>query len=139
MSFFAFLQDNLLLFAAAAATLGGIVALEVRSFRTRGADLSTTALTQQVNQGALLVDLRTQEEFASGHIVGAKNIPFDTLDKQINRLGDKDNNIVFYCNAGLQSSKIVTKLRKDGYTDVKHLKGGIATWRADSLPVVNKS
>lgn len=138
MSIATFIQENILLFALAVGVLGALAVLEFRSFQTRGADLSTAGLSQAVNAGATLVDLRRHDDYRAGHIAGAKNIPFEELDKQLNSLGNKDTNIVFYCYSGNFSGKAVTKLRKDGYTDVKHLKGGVAAWRADSLPVSKK-
>lgn len=142
MSFVAFIQENVLLFALAAGVLGAIITLEFRSFQTRGADLGTAGLSQAVNAGAILVDLRRHDDYRAGHIAGAKNIPFEELGKQLNSLNDKDGgksaSIVFYCYSGSFSAKAVAQLRKDGYTDVKHLKGGIAAWNTESLPVASK-
>ncbi len=139
MSFTTFFQENILLFVLAIAVLGALMMLELRSFQTRGADVSASGLSQAVNAGAKLIDLRGKNDFQSGHIPGAKNIPFEELDKQLGALGDNDNTIVLYCYTGAASGKAVAKLRKQGYAKVKHLSGGMATWRAENLPLSNKS
>ncbi len=97
MSFFEFFQQNVLLFGAAIAVFAALIVLEYRGWQTRGANLSTSGLSQQVNGGATLIDIRRAEDFKAGHIAGAKNLPFETLKKAPESVGDKDDNIVLYC------------------------------------------
>ncbi len=135
MTFAAFFEENYLLFGGAIAVLATLITLEFRSWQTRGADISTTGLSQTVNDGALLVDLRRHDDYRAGHIAGAHSIPFEELDSHLEKLGDKDNCVVFYCYAGGLSAKTITKLRKAGYSNIKHLSGGIDAWKMDNLPL----
>lgn len=138
MTFSAFIQENILLFLIAGGVLGVLLGLEFRAFKTRGSGLSTAGLSQAVNAGATLVDLRRHDDFRAGHIAGAKNIPFEELDNHLNTLGGKDASLVLYCYSGSFSGKALAKLRKLGYSDVKQLKGGITAWNADDLPTTKK-
>jgi rhodanese-related sulfurtransferase len=81
----------------------------------------------------MLVDVRTPEEFNSGHIAGAVNIALQSLPAQINTL-PKDKPIVLYCRSGARSSTAAQMLAKAGYTNVYDL-GGLIDWRAAGLPL----
>lgn len=139
MNFFDFFQQNILLFGGAAATLAALVFLEYRGWQTRGANLSTSELSLQVNRGAALIDLRSKEDFRAGHIAGAKSIPFEDAQKHPENLGDKEADLVLYCHAGNQSATMVGKLRKLGYTNIHHLRGGMLAWQNETLPVTKKT
>ncbi len=138
MTFSVFFQENFILFAGVVGVLAVLAVLEYRTWQTRGADVSTTGLSQATNAGALLIDLRRHDDYRAGHIAGAKSMPFEELDRHLDSLGDKENTIVMYCYAGALSAKAVTKLRKLGYVNVKHLTGGINAWNTDNLPVTKK-
>ena len=81
-----------------------------------------------------LVDVRTPEEFASGHLPNAVNIPLQDLP---NRLGEiaVDEPVVLYCRSGNRSGQAAQLLTAAGYTQVLDL-GGIIAWEAAGLPVV---
>ncbi|MFN8378001.1 MAG: rhodanese-like domain-containing protein [Anaerolineae bacterium] len=81
-----------------------------------------------------LIDVRTPEEFASGHLPNAVNIPLDELP---NRLGEvaTDEPVVLYCRSGNRSGQAAQLLASEGYTQVLDL-GGIVAWQAAGLPVV---
>ena len=81
-----------------------------------------------------LLDVRTPEEFASGHLDGAANISVQTLAQ---RLADvpRDQPIVVYCRSGNRSAQAAQILAQAGYTNVYDL-GGIITWEAAGYPVV---
>ncbi len=78
-----------------------------------------------VAAGALLIDVRSPEEFADGHIDGARNIPLNVLDAAIPSL-PKDKTIVVYCHSGARSSVAATHLADAGYT-VRNL-GAMSAW-----------
>ena len=84
-----------------------------------------------------MLDIRSPEAFAKGHIVNARNIPLDDLDanqEKINKLASKP--ILAVCDAGMSSTRAVNTLRKSGLESVYGLKGGIAAWTEASLPLV---
>ena len=79
---------------------------------------------QQIKEGALLIDSRTAQEFAIGHIIGAINIPFDVSVKKFTALNvAKDRKVVLYCRSGNRSGKAIKRLKKAGYLNL-HNGGG---------------
>lgn len=85
-----------------------------------------------VSEGAVLLDVRTPEEFASRHIDGAVNIPVDEIDRrkaEIDKLtgGDANKPIVVYCAAGSRAAVAKQALVAAGHTKVTNL-GGISNW-----------
>ena len=90
-----------------------------------------------INADAVIVDLRSAEAFARGHIVNARNIPFDELQAGGEKLKKyKSRPILTVCEAGTTASRAVDALRKAGFDNVYGLKGGIAAWTQDNLPLV---
>ena len=90
-----------------------------------------------INADAKVIDVRSVEAFARGHIVHAKNIPFDELQadaKKVEKL--KSRTVIAVCDSGVTSTKVVDFLRKQGVESVYGLKGGMNAWTQASLPVV---
>lgn len=81
----------------------------------------------------LLIDVRTPEEFASGHIQGAVNIPVDTLGSRLSEVPG-DQPIVVYCRSGNRSAQASRILTQAGYTHIYDL-GGLIDWTAQGFPV----
>lgn len=91
-----------------------------------------------INADAVVLDLRSAEAFAHGHIVGARNIPHDELDEDMSKLDRfKSKPIVAVCDTGMTSTKVVNTLRKAGLDNVYGIKGGINAWTQASLPLVS--
>ncbi len=79
---------------------------------------------QMIAAGALVVDVRTPQEYASGHIQGALNIPYDQIADRLNELGEKkDRPIVLYCRSGRRAGIALATLRRLGYTNVLNAGG----------------
>lgn len=77
-----------------------------------------------IDQGALLIDVRTAEEFAAGHITGAINIPWQETDKLMDAIGpDLQRQVVVYCRSGNRSGKAMVVLQNKGYTGVFNATG----------------
>ena len=77
-----------------------------------------------IEQGALLIDVRTAEEFAQGHIDGALNIPYQEIDKLMSAIGtDKTRPVVVYCRSGNRSGKSKVVLETKGYTNIFNATG----------------
>lgn len=83
-----------------------------------------------------LVDVRTPEEFAAGHIAGARLINiYDTdFNTRIGQL-DKNKPVLVYCAAGSRSASAATTMSKMGFTRVYDLAGGMGAWRSAAKPV----
>lgn len=71
-----------------------------------------------IEQGALVVDVRTAGEYASGHYPNALNIPHDSIAKKSGKLGSKERAIVVYCASGSRSSAAAASLKQLGFTNV---------------------
>lgn len=84
---------------------------------------------------SIVIDVRTPEEFAKGHLLNAKNFNWNGNDfqKQVAQV-DKAAPVFVYCLSGGRSAAAATKMREEGFTNVYELKGGIMKWRAANLP-----
>ena len=132
---FAFIGNHPLLVGAFVVLL----ILFIRNEMSRGgANVSAQQLVNMVNaHEAVVLDVRDKSEFEQGHIVDAINIPYTNLESRIDELSKyKETPIVIACKMGQHSGAAGTLLRKNGFTNVSRLRGGIAEWRGQSLPVV---
>ncbi len=78
-----------------------------------------------INEGAIILDVRTVDEFNREHIPNAINIPLD----QIDTVGfDKDSKIIVYCQSGTRSKQAIDKMIELGYTSLYNLDGGLLNW-----------
>lgn len=134
MSFSDFFQQNIIFFVAGIAIFAYVLFLEFKRLRNRGADLTPSQLTQRVNAGAQLIDLRRADDFREGHIAGARNIHIEDFANHIEQLGDKSSDIVLYCYSGGFSNRALGMLKKAGFTNAAHLSAGINAWQQENLP-----
>lgn len=80
-----------------------------------------------VTAGAVLLDVRTQGEWDSGHIEGAKLLPVQELGSRMSEVGSKDQPVVVYCASGMRSARAATQLAAAGWTQVYDL-GAMSNW-----------
>jgi phage shock protein E len=80
-----------------------------------------------VDEGALLLDVRSTGEFAGGHLPGAVNVPVDDVPERMRHVAGHDRVIVVYCRSGMRSSRAAGLLRRAGFCTVHDL-GGMANW-----------
>jgi phage shock protein E len=76
-----------------------------------------------VKEGAIILDVRSKNEFSGGHIEGAVNIPVDALKNSLTQLKDKNKTIITCCASGMRSASAKNILKTNGYTNV-HNGGG---------------
>ena len=122
---------------------GGFLAMVVvvlaYEIRERGAAAFAVAPNEAIrlaNSGAVLVDLRSPNQFKDGHIAGARSVPGDQIAdgaKPLEKLRDKT--IITCCESGITSGSAARKLTELGFKQVFNLRGGLAAWRQDNLPV----
>jgi rhodanese-related sulfurtransferase len=99
--------------------------------------VSTADAVRLINKGALVIDVRKAEEFAVGHIVNARNVALDRLQQDEDAVGKKKDKILLtVCDTSSSAGRAAGLLRKLGYENVFSIKGGLAGWRAENLPVV---
>ena len=103
----------------------------------RGKRVTVLEATQLINRGkTIIVDVRNPEEFATGHLPDAKNIPLAELPKRMTELEKfKTRTIVVVCQKGSRSASAVALLTKAGYTEATSLEGGIDEWNKQGLPL----
>jgi len=77
--------------------------------------------------GAVLLDVRTEQEYREGHIPGSRNVPLQTIDKVSAAAGSKDTPLYVYCYSGARSRQAAGLLQRMGYTSVTNI-GGIAAY-----------
>jgi len=113
-----------------------VIVFELRARRDSQAAISPQDLIRLLNQGALLIDLRATEAFASGHVAGARQMN----GEQILKAGDtlrkhKEKTVVVYDDTGSLGAAAVRQLVEQGFTKAFNLRGGLAAWRAENLPL----
>ena len=92
------------------------------------ADMNTGVAECKTNDGAVLLDVRTEEEYRDGHIEGSVNIPLDRISSVENIVKDKSTPLYVHCLSGGRSGQAVSYLKQIGYTNVKNI-GGISSYR----------
>lgn len=80
------------------------------------------------DKSVTIIDVRTAEEYKTGHVEGAINIPYDEIENEVNY--DKDQTIAVYCRTGVRSSEAAKTLEKMGYTKIYDL-GGIEDFNVE--------
>ncbi len=127
-------HQGLALLAVAAAL--AVLVYELRE-RARGVGaIGPQDAVRMMNQGAALLDLRSAEEFAAGHIRGARSFPAGQLAEKSDGLKRyKDKPVIVYCERGATAVGAMRQLAQQGFSKVVTLRGGLAAWRAEQLPV----
>lgn len=77
-----------------------------------------TDYSELVKQGAIILDVRSKSEYASGHIKGSINIPVEQLSKNLNKLKDKNQHIITCCASGMRSASAKGILSSNAYVNV---------------------
>jgi rhodanese-related sulfurtransferase len=114
-----------------------VVGFELRQRGAASTAIAPNEAIRLMNAGAMLVDLRSANQFKDGHIEGARNIPGDQLAadaKALDRLSGKT--LVLYCDAGTTTAAAQRTLMRAGTKNVFSLRGGLAAWKQENLPVV---
>ena len=115
-----------------------LVAFTINEGKQGGAAITPTNLVTLVNrEGAVIVDIRDMKDFSAGHIAGAVNMPFSSLDSRVGELESfKEKPVVLVCKMGQHAGAFGRKLKAQGFENVRRLSGGMAEWSANSLPVI---
>lgn len=95
------------------------------------------ALMKEKGNKTIIIDVRTPAEFAGGHLKNARNMDFfgPRFEKEITAL-PADAEIIVYCKTGKRAAGARDVLAKEGYKNVKVMKGGFAAWKKSDRPVV---
>lgn len=102
-------------------------------------DIPAAELMQRIkaNRAGLILDVRSAEEYAEGHIPGAVNIPHDQLGPRLAEISSyKDKEVVLYCRSGKRAGIAANTLQAAGFSKLLHLDGDMNGWAASgNLPI----
>jgi rhodanese-related sulfurtransferase len=90
----------------------------------------------QLSRAPLILDVRSEEEYADGHIPGALNIPHDQLGDRLSEIdAAKSDEIVVHCRSGYRAGVAEKVLSEAGYSDVRDLDGHMNAWQSGGYPI----
>ncbi|TAM38883.1 MAG: rhodanese-like domain-containing protein [Burkholderiaceae bacterium] len=132
-----FIIDNWMLLCVALGS-GGMLLWPLLKGAT-GGKLDPASAVQLINrERAVVVDVSEPEEFAAGHIGGAKNVPFGQLEKKLTEtVKNKSLPLILVCATGARSNRAIVAAKKLGYEQAQALSGGLKAWKDANLPVQN--
>jgi rhodanese-related sulfurtransferase len=114
------------------------VALLLPNLSTLGAPgLSPTQAVLMINrEKANIVDVRGANEFANGHLIGARHVPLDRLKDDLGQtITDKKRPLILVCHSGMRSQKALVIAKALGYEQAHSLGGGLKIWQEANLPL----
>jgi rhodanese-related sulfurtransferase len=118
------------------ALLLAVLVFELRSRKLGYAAVQPQEAIQLMNQGAHVYDLRDAAAFAAGHITGAKHLDPGQHEHAAETLKKfKEKLLIVYCESGSNATAVTRRLHASGFTRVFNLRGGLAQWRTDGLPL----
>ena len=93
----------------------------------KGPDINQGVKEYSTTDGAVLLDVRTPDEYRQGYIPGSKNVPLQSISKVADMIGNKSTPIFVHCLSGARSRQAAAILKQMGYTNVKNI-GGISAY-----------
>jgi rhodanese-related sulfurtransferase len=140
---FEFIMHHWLLSAALIVAVLGLIIMEVRNqgMMSGSSSVNPTQAVQLLNQNkAVVLDIRSSQQFEQGHILGAINLSVTELNQSSGRLEKyKQRPLIVTCDTGGKSPAAATALRKRGFTQVYILSGGLQAWRNASMPLTKET
>ena len=129
-------MDNWMLISVALASGGMLMWPLVAGSMNAGA-LTASGAVQLINrEKAVVIDVRDADEFATGHIGGAKNVPLAQLgDKLPGLVKNKALPLILVCATGARAGRAVAVAKKLGYEQAQAMGGGLKSWKDATLPV----
>lgn len=137
MQIIEFIQHHPILVGLFLAFLLTFMIFELRARLRAGVKLSPQAVIAMVNrENALLLDIRSADKFKQGHIIHAKNTAQDKAEELLKQLKiSQESPIVMVCQRGISAALVGERLKKQGFTRVYVLSGGIEAWTQAQLPL----
>ena len=133
--FLEFTNNHLLLVTGLVVSLLVLIFSELRRKAMGLINIEAAEAVRLINDGAAVIDIRSADSFARGHITNARNIPHDELSVKQDSLS-KEQSIVAVCDSGITTNRAVSSMRQAGFQNVYGLKGGMNGWTQAGLPVV---
>jgi len=130
-----FLIDNWMLISVALASGGMLMWPMLTGGGAAGVNPADAVMLMN-REKAVVVDVCGADEFAAGHVAGAKNVPLGELEAKLaSVVKNKTNPLILVCASGVRSKRAVAVAKKLGFENAHSLTGGTAAWRAASLPI----
>lgn len=131
-----YIQVNHWLVAATVVVLVLVIVFEIRARAESFSAVSPQDAIRLMNRGAVIIDLRPAEQYAAGHLSGARRMD----GEQILKAGETlkkflQKPLIVYDESGSIGTSAARQLKSQGFTQAFNLKGGVAAWRADNLPL----
>src|ERR1700761_527121 len=103
----------------------------LRQIKSRIEEVDPSEVKELTHEGVAIVDVRGSEEFATGHLPGAKSVPRGHLESRIEGVApDRSSQVILYCASGQRSAYAARTLKEDlGYENVESMTGGITLWK----------
>jgi rhodanese-related sulfurtransferase len=131
-----FLLDNWMLISVAL-TSGALLMWPVIAGGARAGSLSPANAVQLINrEKAVVIDVGEPHEFAAGHVIGSKSVPFGQLEDRLPGLvKNKALPVIMVCPVGARAARAVGVAKKLGFEQAQSIAGGLKAWRDAGLPV----
>ncbi|EEO28491.1 rhodanese-like domain-containing protein [Oxalobacter paraformigenes] len=128
-----FIRDNIFLICVALYCIGALAWPYIR----KGAKITNSQATKIINKGkTAIIDIRDQKQYQAGHILNAIHVPFSNLEQRVSKLEKfKGQPVIIVDESGKESDKAAAILKKEGFSQVNILKGGMSSWVGEGLPV----
>jgi rhodanese-related sulfurtransferase len=137
--FLQYAANNYLLVGGAALMMALVAAYEFRARTAAFGSIGPGEAVRLMNSGAVLVDVRGREAYEAGHISGARHVPGETIADGAQALERfKDKPIIVYCERGTTAGAATRHLGRLGFRHTYNLRGGLAAWRQENMPVVRE-
>ncbi|MGA7537366.1 MAG: rhodanese-like domain-containing protein [Steroidobacteraceae bacterium] len=131
-----YIQLNHLLVAATVVVLVLLIVFEIRARAETFAAVSPQDAIRLMNRGAVVIDLRPAEQYAAGHLSGARRMDGEQILKAGETLKKhKQRPLILYDESGSLGGSAARQLKTLGFTQAFNLRGGLAAWRSDNLPL----
>ncbi|MBI5450291.1 MAG: rhodanese-like domain-containing protein [Gammaproteobacteria bacterium] len=132
-----FLLNHWLLFLALVIVLTLIVMNTARFSLLGFKELQPADAVRLMNdRDVLVLDVREQDEFSSGHIIHARHVPVAQLTERVSELDAfRQQPVVVYCRTGQRAARAAALLKKQGFSEIYKLNGGIMSWQGAGLPL----
>jgi rhodanese-related sulfurtransferase len=131
-----YIQMHYWLVAAAVVVLVLVIVFEMRARAESLIAISPQDAIRLMNRGALVIDIRGADQYAAGHISGARRMD----GEQILSAGEtlkkyKQKPLIVYCESGSLAMSATRQLKEQGFAQAFNLRGGITAWRSENLPL----
>jgi rhodanese-related sulfurtransferase len=131
-----YIQVNHWLVAATVVVLVLAIVFEIRARAASFSAISPQDAIRLMNRGALVIDLRPAEQYTAGHLCGARRMDGEQILKAAETLRKHlQKPLIVYDESGSLGTSAARQLKAQGFTQAFNLRGGLAAWRTDNLPL----